>query len=112
MLSHKIIFFLVPTCSGTVMTMLMMGVISDPHLADCFAGLQVNPLDNGQLNQAACNCVIKMTPEKFYAWTGIEPSSCGLGNGLSVEEQRNMCMTRSRLKLPESIYAFNCNLIL
>ena len=39
-----------------------------------------------------------ITPEKFYSWTGVEPSSCGMGNGLSAEEERNMCINGGKLK--------------
>ena len=96
----RLIIFLVPTCSGTIMMMLMMGMSQDPDLADCVTVLQEGVSDNGQLNQAACDCVIRVTPEKFYSWTGVEPSSCGMGNGLSAEEERNMCVNGGRLKWP------------
>ena len=89
--------FLVPTCSGTIMMMLMMGMSQDPDLADCVTVLQEGVSDNGQLNQAACDCVIRITQEKFYSWTGVEPSSCGMGNGLSAEEERNICINNGML---------------
>ena len=96
----RLIIFLVPTCSGTIMMMLMMGMSQDPDLADCVTVLQEGVSDNGQLNQAACDCIIRVTPEKFYSWTGVEPSSCGMGNGLSADEERNMCINGGRLKWP------------
>ena len=83
---------LVPTCSNMDMLMLMVGMGQDPDLADCASVLQAAMADNGQLSKTACDCAIKISPEKFYAWTGVQASTCGIGTGLSIEEERTLCV--------------------
>ena len=83
---------LVPTCSNMDKLMLMAGIGQDPDLADCVSVLQDSMTDNGQLNKTACDCMIKISPEKFYAWTGVQASTCGIGTGLSIEEERTLCV--------------------
>ena len=90
---------LVPTCSNMDMLMLMVGMGQDPDLADCVSVLQAaikhtmaNGQYNGQLSKAACDCSIKISPEQFYAWTGVQASTCGIGTGLSIEEERTLCV--------------------
>ena len=76
----------------------MMGMSQDPDLANCVTVLTEGMSGNGQLNQVACDCIIRVTPDIFYSLTGVEISSCGVRNGLSFEKEGNMCVNSGRLK--------------
>ena len=82
------------------MMKLFMGMSQDPDMADCLTVMEQAQTIDDKLTPAACDCIVKITPEKFYAWTGVDMWSCGMGSGFYAAEERDHCKNMGMLKYP------------
>ena len=80
------------------MMKLFMGISQDPNMADCLSVMQGGIMDSDKPSQAACECIVKVTPEKFISWTGVDMWSCGVGSGFYAAEEQEMCKNMGMLK--------------
>lgn len=83
----------VPRCSDTVMMDLIQGMrqSANPVAVDCVDFLlgYTDYLDEFSLT--LCDCYLAVSNSEFYDWTGVDTSTCGLGYGLSIEDEQEMC---------------------
>ena len=61
-----------------------------PECQDVFTAALSDP-ENTTISDEECECLLENTLEQFKEWTGVEASSCGITNTLTLEEERAIC---------------------
>ena len=80
------------------MMKLFAGMSQDPDMAACLTVLEQAATLDDMLTPSACDCIVKITPDKFIAWTGVDMWSCGMGSGFYAAEERDHCKNMGRFK--------------